>query len=152
MYSEEEDMEEAEYSSVDEEEDDDEEEDMDESDSEDEEPDEEDEAPPPLDHEDAEDEEESASGEDDTRQEEEWGGFGGHSSDLEQDMNAPQAQTSVPPEKPVPGTRYVPPHLRNRQADSESEKQSEEQLKLTRQLKGLLNRCARSIKTSHYIV
>lgn len=140
-------MEEAEYTSVDEEEEDDEEEDIDEDDSEDEELDEEDAAPSLLDHEDVDDEKGSASGEDNTRGEEEWEGFGGHSLDLERDTNPPQTQTSAPPEKPVPGTRYVPPHLRNRQADSESEKQSEEQLKLTRQLKGLLNRCASSIKT-----
>lgn len=37
-----------------------------------------------------------------------------------------------------PGSRYVPPHLRNR-SDSD-EKDSELMIKLTRQLKGLLNR------------
>ena len=41
------------------------------------------------------------------------------------------------------GTRYVPPHLRNRTSDSEPV--SEEQMKLTRQLKGLLNRFVQPI-------
>lgn len=38
-----------------------------------------------------------------------------------------------------PGSAYVPPHLRNR-GGSETTEGSEAALKLTRQLKGLLNR------------
>ncbi|EIW57543.1 ARM repeat-containing protein [Trametes versicolor FP-101664 SS1] len=40
---------------------------------------------------------------------------------------------------PRPGSKYVPPHLRKR-AEAESGQPSEAQLKLTKQLKGLLNR------------
>lgn len=36
------------------------------------------------------------------------------------------------------GTRYIPPHLRKRE---ETEQETEAQMKLKRQLKGLLNRC-----------
>lgn len=38
------------------------------------------------------------------------------------------------------GTRYIPPHLRNRQPETETAEESEAQIKLKRQLKGLLNR------------
>ncbi|EGN98882.1 hypothetical protein SERLA73DRAFT_108067 [Serpula lacrymans var. lacrymans S7.3] len=54
-----------------------------------------------------------------------------------------EATTNVPPtsteaEPVTSGTRYVPPHLRKQAGNGE--KSSEEQLKLTRQMKGLLNR------------
>src|ERR1700677_3306059 len=39
----------------------------------------------------------------------------------------------------LPGSRYIPPQFRNR--SDEDEKDSEQIVKLTRQLKGLLNRC-----------
>ncbi|KIP05858.1 hypothetical protein PHLGIDRAFT_107708 [Phlebiopsis gigantea 11061_1 CR5-6] len=74
-------------------------------------------------------------------EDEEWGGFGaGHSSDQQQAIDVQKAQPYASADKPEPSTRYVPPHMRNRQADPETEKQSEEQAKLARQLKGLLNR------------
>ena len=85
-------------------------------------------------------EDSSSEAESDVEEAEEWGGFGGSSVGLEPVVDALQAQTSAPAEKLTAGTRYVPPHLRNRQAELEDEKQSEEKIKLTRQLKGLLNR------------
>ncbi|KAJ3536451.1 hypothetical protein NM688_g6834 [Phlebia brevispora] len=64
--------------------------------------------------------------------EEEWTGF----SDNAPDEDAPVTEETA--EKPIPSIRYVPPHLRHHEA--ENGPASEEQLKLTRQLKGLLNR------------
>ncbi|KIK62995.1 hypothetical protein GYMLUDRAFT_163506 [Collybiopsis luxurians FD-317 M1] len=77
--------------------------------------------------------------EDGALDEEEWHGI------QDSDSNESEHSTPAPTSSSVPGifalifliaTRYVPPHLRAK-ADS---KESEEQIKLTRQLKGLLNR------------
>lgn len=90
-------------------------------------------------------------------EEEEWEGIEEQSdcsSDHETEDSGPSAETILPSTSASPGvpfpvlchmlyanpfsaTRYVPPHLRAK-ADS---KETEEQIKLTRQLKGLLNRC-----------
>ena len=84
-------------------------------------------------------------------EDEEWSGFGGDlSPDQQENATAESAQTHASSDKPIPGTRYVPPHMRNRQADSGKEQQSEEQAKLTRQLKGLLNRYLNSIHHMRY--
>ena len=48
------------------------------------------------------------------------------------------------PSAPTPAGRYVPPALRNR-SQGEDAVQSEAQMKLQRQLKGLLNRCVDSL-------
>ncbi|KAI0749305.1 armadillo-type protein [Daedaleopsis nitida] len=81
-------------------------------------------------------------GDDDGSQEQEdveWHGFGEDSAhEIDHDEN-PTTLGSQAPSVTQPlasGTKYTPPHLRNR-AESEV---SEAQLKLTRQLKGLLNR------------
>lgn len=107
-----------------------------------------DEAPSLLDPEGDEemDEEELGSEEGSDEDEEEWLGFDGPESDgANKERNSMPAQAPVAKsaiDKPTSGIRYVPPHLRNRQAGSEAEaeKLSEEQIKLQRQLKGLLNR------------
>ncbi|KAI0649110.1 ARM repeat-containing protein [Trametes meyenii] len=73
----------------------------------------------------------------------EWQGFGdsdrgGDSGDELQDDETPLDKTeALPPASS--GSKYVPPHLRKR-AEAEDGQQSEAQLKLTKQLKGLLNR------------
>ncbi|RDX57306.1 MIF4G-domain-containing protein [Lentinus brumalis] len=81
----------------------------------------------------------------DEEDEEEWHGIGTESESEEvpsliqanrteatnEPVATPQASTSA--------SKYVPPHLRKR-AEAESVELSESQLKLTRQLKGLLNR------------
>ena len=142
-------MDEEEYSDTDEGEDmESETEDEDEGDlDEDEELDMEDEAPLLLGYDDDESStsEAETSGED-IEEEEEWGGFGNSSGEP---VEGTTTETHIPTasEKPAAGMRYVPPHLRNRQADSGGEIQSEEQIKLTRQLKGLLNRCVCAITT-----
>lgn len=51
-----------------------------------------------------------------------------------EDVHSPSSDKSL-----VPGSRYVPPHLRNR-GGAETPQESEAAVKLTRQLKGLLNR------------
>ncbi|KZT73694.1 ARM repeat-containing protein [Daedalea quercina L-15889] len=78
---------------------------------------------------------------------EEWGGIQddddsehvNDSSELADHVSQGPNPTPIPPSIPIPAGRYVPPHLRNR-AQVEDAAQSEAQLKLTRQLKGLLNR------------
>ncbi|KAF7316744.1 MIF4G/MA4-domain-containing protein [Mycena chlorophos] len=68
--------------------------------------------------------------EDGEDEEDEWGGVGsGADEESASEENEPQP-------KPSTGTAYVPPHLRKTQ----NEPDSELQLKLTRQLKGQLNR------------
>ncbi|KAI0091308.1 hypothetical protein BDY19DRAFT_991875 [Irpex rosettiformis] len=62
---------------------------------------------------------------------EEWGGIGGNIAIVE---DSPTSK--VVADAPGASTHYVPPHLR-KAADN---KQSEAQIKLTRQMKGLLNR------------
>lgn len=61
---------------------------------------------------------------------EEWMGFD-QSSETDEDPMIP------PP--PRPGSKYVPPHLRKEAADTQAQL-SESLVKLTKQLKGLLNR------------
>nr|GAT50977.1 MIF4G/MA4-domain-containing protein [Mycena chlorophos] len=68
--------------------------------------------------------------EDGEDEEDEWGGVGSGA-----DEESASEETEPPP-KPSTGTAYVPPHLRKTQ----NEPDSELQLKLTRQLKGQLNR------------
>ncbi|KAK7033227.1 MIF4G/MA4-domain-containing protein [Favolaschia claudopus] len=64
-------------------------------------------------------------------------GSGSDSDDQEdQEEDPSDVPAVVPVANPQPGTAYVPPHLRNRATDEESEIIA----KLTRQLKGLLNR------------
>ncbi|KAI0078809.1 MIF4G-domain-containing protein [Panus rudis PR-1116 ss-1] len=83
-------------------------------------------------------EEETGDGEDDSEaegeEEEEWTGLDGHHEDSEE---APQLSNRSETTTQAPSSRYVPPHLRNR---ASGEQPSEEMVKLTRQLKGLLNR------------
>ncbi|GJE88610.1 MIF4G and MA3 domain-containing protein [Phanerochaete sordida] len=108
----------------------------------------EDEAPSLLAHgeEDEAAEDSSESVEDSEGEEEEdaeWTGLGGPTESTEKAATSSasdEPDTKAASSQPVPGTRYVPPHLRNRQAGPEAEKLSEEQIKLQRQLKGLLNR------------
>ncbi|OJT11465.1 Suppressor of glycerol defect protein 1 [Trametes pubescens] len=85
------------------------------------------------------DEEESLQ-EVDKAEDEEWHGFGGADDDEEDGSKPYEEVTSdaVVPAAPS-GSKYVPPHLRKR-AEAESGQPSEAQLKLTKQLKGLLNR------------
>ena len=73
----------------------------------------------------------------------EWTGFG-RSSEVDEGRispsTKPQKATTVPP--PLQSaSKYVPPHLRNVAADVQAQL-SESLVKLTRQLKGLLNRYA----------
>ncbi|OCH94379.1 hypothetical protein OBBRIDRAFT_789292 [Obba rivulosa] len=73
----------------------------------------------------------------------EWGGIDGSEDDAKDTPSEPQLTPVVAAttsDKPVAGTRYIPPHLRNRANSASSEQESEAQLKLNRQLKGLLNR------------
>lgn len=65
-----------------------------------------------------------------------WGGIGG--SVVETDDEEVPILLPASSEAPVSGSRYVPPHLRNRSEGNEED--SELKVKLTRQLKGLLNR------------
>ncbi|OSD06573.1 MIF4G-domain-containing protein [Trametes coccinea BRFM310] len=91
-------------------------------------------------------EESSEAGSDE--EDEEWQGLDGsgdeQASESVQGDNKPSAseskvdQSSTGAAAPS-GSKYVPPHLRKR-AEAESAQQSEAQLKLTKQLKGLLNR------------
>ncbi|TCD69365.1 suppressor of glycerol defect [Steccherinum ochraceum] len=74
---------------------------------------------------------------DSTEDVEEWRGFEVSSAEVDEESDsAPE----LLPVKAVSasGSAYVPPHLRNR--ESEGLQESEEQIKLKRQLKGLLNR------------
>ncbi|EJF64960.1 MIF4G-domain-containing protein [Dichomitus squalens LYAD-421 SS1] len=95
---------------------------------------------------------ESTDGDDDDEQKpdeaEEWHGIGdgGACEDAEQSDESSSTQQiesrAEVPETSQPassGSKYVPPHLRKR-AEIETGQISEAQLKLTRQLKGLLNR------------
>ncbi|TBU26230.1 MIF4G-domain-containing protein [Dichomitus squalens] len=95
---------------------------------------------------------ESTDGDDDDEQKpdeaEEWHGIGdgGACEDAEQSDESSSTQQiesrAEVPETSQPassGSKYVPPHLRER-AEIETGQISEAQLKLTRQLKGLLNR------------
>lgn len=91
------------------------------------------------------DEEDSGSEEgSDEDEEEEWAGLGDpepdHADEKANNIPTPAPETIPGSEKPAPGMRYVVPHLRNRQGGQETEELSEEQIKLQRQLKGLLNR------------
>lgn len=92
---------------------------------------------------DDEDSRSEGSSEEDEVEEEEWTGLG-DSLQAGQDDTAGSPSQALEPkptsQQPIPGSRYIPPHLRNRQVGSEVEKLSEEQIKLQRQLKGLLNR------------
>lgn len=65
-----------------------------------------------------------------------WSGIGG--SVVETDDEEVPILLPASSEAPVSGSRYVPPHLRNRSEGNEED--SELKVKLTRQLKGLLNR------------
>ncbi|KAI0694615.1 hypothetical protein BC835DRAFT_1415230 [Cytidiella melzeri] len=65
--------------------------------------------------------------------EDEWGGIGENST-AAVEKEPPESETST--KAPLSGVAYVPPHMRK----SANETQSESQIKLTRQLKGLLNR------------
>jgi nucleolar MIF4G domain-containing protein 1 len=99
-------------------------------------------------------------------EEAEWTGFGESAPDSDPHLEAVEPKLVV--EKPVAGmssfypidgtmaqctagARYIPPALRNRQAGPEIEKMSEEQMKLQRQLKGLLNRCVNLVYSQHAI-
>lgn len=89
---------------------------------------------------------------DDGSEGEEWAGFGGSNGDMvEQDVEESALENDHEVQNKriegVPASRYIPPHLRNR----ETQGQSEEQRKLTRQLKGQLNRYARR-QVSLYIL
>lgn len=81
-----------------------------------------------------------------------WDGIGDSAGDLplpdeqndsvldevEQSITTSALQTSTPSADATSESRYVPPHLRNREASAHGD--TEAQFKLTRQLKGLLNR------------
>lgn len=72
---------------------------------------------------------------------EEWTGFD-RSSETDEDPVIPPEnpqETAVVPPPPRPGSKYVPPHLRKAAADTQTQL-SESLVKLTKQLKGLLNR------------
>ncbi|KAF7374789.1 MIF4G/MA4-domain-containing protein [Mycena sanguinolenta] len=74
----------------------------------------------------------------DADDDEEWHGIQPEDIDSDdQDGEANAPTDAVSPAKHEPGTAYVPPHLRKR---SQDEPVSEAMIKLTRQLKGLLNR------------
>ncbi|KAF8206291.1 hypothetical protein K438DRAFT_1917728 [Mycena galopus ATCC 62051] len=90
----------------------------------------------PAEHHDSESDEDDSEDESlsDAEDEDEWHGI--DPEDVDSDEEDEQKQ-DAPAAKPEPGTAYVPPHLRNRPQD---EAESELMLKLTRQLKGLLNR------------
>lgn len=71
----------------------------------------------------------------------EWTGFG-HSSEADEDPVPSPAKlqvTSAITLSPQPGIKYIPPHLRKAAADVQGQT-SEAIAKLTKQLKGLLNR------------
>ncbi|RPD60072.1 MIF4G-domain-containing protein [Lentinus tigrinus ALCF2SS1-7] len=76
---------------------------------------------------------------------EEWHGFGDDSESeevptlIEVDSNETTEKDATAPPPATTASKYIPPHLRKR-AEAESAQLSEAQLKLTRQLKGLLNR------------
>ncbi|KAJ7903418.1 hypothetical protein B0H14DRAFT_3079584 [Mycena olivaceomarginata] len=95
---------------------------------------EEDEGDRNFDRRDSDSEDESSETDEDSGEEPEWGGIDpkGMESESDEDEEAVSATA-----KPQPGTAYVPPHLRNRPQD---EAGSEAMIKLTRQIKGLLNR------------
>ncbi|KAJ7126872.1 hypothetical protein C8R44DRAFT_779779 [Mycena epipterygia] len=82
------------------------------------------------------DESDSISEEDEgSADEDEWHGIEDVDSDSNEQGQQDEATESA--SKPQAGTAYIPPHLRNRPRD---EADSELMIKLTRQLKGLLNR------------
>ena len=73
----------------------------------------------------------------------EWTGFGQGSEGDEDPLPPPEklqeTTTAIP--APQPESRYVPPHLRKAPTGAQSQP-SESLVKLTKQLKGLLNRYA----------
>lgn len=76
----------------------------------------------------------------------EWTGFD-RSSEADEDAipppGKPQEAVVVPP--PIqPGSKYIPPHLRGAVADVQTQS-SESLVRLTKHLKGLLNRYATSL-------
>ncbi|KAL0954941.1 hypothetical protein HGRIS_003874 [Hohenbuehelia grisea] len=73
-------------------------------------------------------------GEEEEIEDEEWHGFGETAS--ESDGSPELHQPEPAPANSQPATKYIPPHLRKAQKDAPSE----DQIKLTKQLKGLLNR------------
>ncbi|KAJ7593311.1 hypothetical protein C8J56DRAFT_495127 [Mycena floridula] len=77
-------------------------------------------------------EEETSSEDEDDSDEDEWQGI------AESENESASEKSSPVPELRDPETRYIPPHLRNAERGTASD--SEEIVKLTRQLKGLLNR------------
>ncbi|KAI0833472.1 ARM repeat-containing protein [Trametes gibbosa] len=90
--------------------------------------------------------EEPGSGEDNESEDGEWHGFGaGSDADAGADamkVSASNIETEGNSEADLAGpsgSKYVPPHLRKR-AEADSGHVSEAQMKLTKQLKGLLNR------------
>ncbi|KAI0359869.1 MIF4G-domain-containing protein [Trametes cingulata] len=92
------------------------------------------------------DEEASSGGENDEADEEEWHGITGSGNEhpqAEADSEAGATTENVKDNSSAApaasGSKYVPPHLRKR-AEAENGQMSEAQLKLTKQLKGLLNR------------
>ncbi|TFY60458.1 hypothetical protein EVJ58_g5148 [Rhodofomes roseus] len=95
-----------------------------------------------------EDEDADMSGVSEAGEDQEWGGIEGEEeddseSDDEEFTNASLEGPSpdpAPKSATTPAGRYIPPHLRNRTQGGEVAVQSEAQLKLMRQLKGLLNR------------
>ncbi|KAF7327646.1 MIF4G/MA4-domain-containing protein [Mycena kentingensis (nom. inval.)] len=81
------------------------------------------------------DEDEDPSGDDD---EEEWGGIQDEDEPEDEEESEESSSDADAPKPSAPAaSAYVPPHLRNR---AQNEPGSEAQLKLTRQLKGQLNR------------
>lgn len=85
-------------------------------------------------------EDDGASGESDDDYEE-WTGFG-QSSEADEDPTLPPTKSqeaAAATLNPGPGSKYVPPQLRKTAADVQHQS-SESLVKLTKQLKGLLNR------------
>ena len=101
------------------------------------------------DEEDKDEESDDAMGEDeDYDDEEEWQGISTNDA-------LPSAPTDTPAlpaptetaESSAPATRYVPPHLRNKAAAGNGQ-DAEVIAKLTKKLKGLLNRCVSTLPCS----
>lgn len=88
-------------------------------------------------------EEDDTGAESDGEDYDEWTGFG-QSSEADEDPDPPPEDpwgTTAAIPAPQPRSKYVPPHLRKAAADVQSQS-SESLVKLTKQLKGLLNRHA----------
>ncbi|KAI0635926.1 armadillo-type protein [Trametes polyzona] len=81
-------------------------------------------------------EETASESEDDEASDEEWQGLSGTAKSEETGPGGVGESSQAPA---APASKYVPPHLRKR-AEAEAGQMSEAQLKLTKQLKGLLNR------------